>query len=213
MGTIDDAIATADRAWRAHGVGRADRVNLAADLRADLAAAAEDGIGPDVPGFARRLADEAGVRRAPREYLRFLRTSIIGALLGGAVGFVVLMVVHPLMVYLFDLPRSVKVPIALAAGVFYGTVVALAVTGSVVAVRVGLRDLPYMGNTAKAMTVLIPVAALVTPLTMGFARLTGYSTNFLVVVAECALILAAHMGAVLLARRWALREPRTSFAV
>ncbi|GAA0713427.1 hypothetical protein Drose_21905 [Dactylosporangium roseum] len=212
MDTIDDAVMIADREWRACGVRRRDRTALAADLRLDLESAAADGvtprqlIGDDLRGFARRLADEAGVRRAPHEYGRVIRTALTGAVLGGCAGAVVLMIAYPLMVRLVDLPRGFRVPLLLAVLLYYGTAAGLAAGGAVVAVRLRLRDLPGVRRTANAMLVLVPLAGVVvTPVVMRFARSTGYSTAPLVVAAEAGLVVAAVAGAVALARRWSMR--------
>ncbi|MEV4755888.1 hypothetical protein AB0J86_12350 [Micromonospora sp. NPDC049559] len=214
MDTIDDAIATAEAEWRAYGVHRSDAATLAADLRSELESAAADGITPaqllggDVRGLARRLADEAGVRRTPRAYGRVLRTALVGALLGAALGYLVLLAVYPAMVRLVDLPRDVEVPILLAVLLYYGGAAAVVVVvGAVAAVRVHLRDLPGARSTGNAMSLLLPLAGVVvTPITIGFARSTGYSDSGPVVLAEVALVVAAVTGAVVLARRWALRD-------
>ncbi|MEU8086872.1 hypothetical protein AB0B57_25065 [Micromonospora sp. NPDC049101] len=55
----------------------------------------------------------------------------------------------------------------------------------------------------------MPAAGIVvTPITVGFAWATDYSTAPAVVVAEIAMVLAALAGATMLARRLSLREGR-----
>ncbi|WP_433125610.1 hypothetical protein ACQPWW_23615 [Micromonospora sp. CA-240977] len=215
MDTIDRLLGEVDQAWRVHGVGSADRAALAADLRLDLRAAAADGgdptqlIGDDVAGFARRLADEAGVRRVRSDYGRVLGTALVGAVLGAVLGAGLLMAAAPIFVRMVDIPRSIDVPIQLAVAVYYGVPAAVVAAAAVVAVRMWLRDLPQIRRTARMMSVLVPAAGLlVTPVTVGFAWSTDYSTAPAVVLAEVALVLAALAGATVLARRLALRDGR-----
>lgn len=212
MDTIDRVLAETDRAWRAYGVGSADRTALAADLRQDLQAAAADGIDParligdDVPGFARRLADEAGARRPRREYGRLLGTALLGAALGGALGFALLLALAPVFIRATGSPRSIDVPVQVAVAVYYGLPAAVVVAGAVIAVRRRLRDLPGIVRTAWWMAVLLPVTGMImTPVTMAFAYTTGYSTAPPTVLTEIAMVLAALAGATIAARRLALR--------
>ena len=213
MQTIDSTIAAVDRAWRAYGIDAADRAALAADLRLDLRAAADDGIepdrllGPDVAGFARRLADEAGLRRVPRQSDRLIAVALGGAAAGAAVGYLLMELAYPLLARTIDFSWAGRVPVQVAVVGFYGVPAAVLVAGAIIAVRFGLRDLPRIRRTAVAMMVLLPVAGmLVTPLTMAFAWSTGYSAAAPVLAAEIAMVLAAISGATLLARRWALRD-------
>ncbi|MEU4471000.1 hypothetical protein [Micromonospora sp. NPDC023888] len=217
MDTIDRLLGEADRAWRGYGVGSADRAALAADLRLDLRAAAADGgdpaqlIGGDVAGFARRLADEAGVRRVRGDYGRVVGTALIGTVLGAVLGYGLLESAYPVFVHLIDIPRSIDVPIQLAVAVAYGIPAAVVAAGAVIAVRIQLRDLPRIRRTAQLMSVLVPVAGIVvTPVTVAFAWATDYSFAPPVVVTEIAMVLAALAGATVLARRLSLREGRTA---
>ncbi len=214
MDTIDNALATADRAWRAYGVRRADRAALAADLRLDLESAAADGVGPtqllgaDVPGFARRLADEAGVRREPPALGPLLGTALVGGTLGAALGVAVLALLDTLTVNLLELTTNPGVPVWILVVAYYGIPAALVVAGAVTTVRARLRDLPRIRATANAMVLLLPLAGIIiTPITMAFAAMTGYSTSSPAVVIEMLLVAGALAGAIVLARRWALREP------
>ena len=215
MDTIDRLLGEADQAWRGDGVGSADRAALAADLRLDLRAAAADGgdpaqlIGGDVAGFARRLADEAGVRRVRSDYGRILGTALIGAMAGAVLGYGLLMAAYPAFVRMVDIPRSIDVPVQLAVAVYYGVPAAVVVVGAVIAVRSRLRDLPKIRKTARIMSVLLPAAVIIiTPITIAFAWSTDYSTALAVVLAEIAMVLAALAGATVLARRLSLREVR-----
>jgi hypothetical protein len=209
---VDKVMATAEHEWRAYGVRRSDRAALAADLRLDLESAAADGIAPaqllgtDVRGFARQLADEAGVERMPPEYLRLLGTMLVGAALGAVLGYVVLVFAgRPFVGLLQELGA---VPIQLAVVVYYAIPAAVVVAGAVAAVRFHLRDLPRVRATAWAMMLLLPIAgAVITPVTMAFAWTTDYSTSAHVVLAEIVIVAAALAGATVLARRWSLREP------
>jgi hypothetical protein len=212
---IDSALSAADRAWRAYGVDPADRAALAADLRLDLQAAAGDGrtpgqlLGPDVGAFARRLADEAGVPRTLPEHRRVLETAFIGAVLGAVVAWALMAAAYPLFLRMVTPPDSVRVPIPVTLGIYYGVPAAVVVAGAVAAVRIRLRHLPRIRSTARAMSVLLPVAGLlITPVTMGFAWTTDYSVAEPVVLAEIAMVLAALAGATVLARIWALRDRR-----
>ncbi len=213
MNTIDGALAEADRAWRAYGVGSADRAALADDLRLDLQAAVADGgdptqlLGGDIAGFARRLADEAGVRRVCGDYRRLLGTALIGAALGGLLGYAILTALYPMLVRIVDLPRSFEVPIQLALAVYYGVPAGVVVVGAVTAVRLRLRDLPRIRRTAWMMSLLMPAAGiLITPITMAFAWSTGYSTAPEVIATEVAMVLATLAGATVLARRLSIRD-------
>ncbi len=215
METIDSVLSEADRAWRAHGVSSADRRLLAADLRLDLAAAAADGgdpvqlVGGDVAGFARRLADEAGVRRVRPEYRRLLLTALAGALLGSLLGAGIFRALYPLLVHMIDIPRSIEIPVQVAVVVYYGVPAAVVVAGAVTAVRLRLRDLPQIRRTALLMSLLLPTAGIVvTPITMAYAWSTDYSTAPEVLVVEVVMVLAALAGATVLARRLSLRERR-----
>ncbi|MBE1490364.1 hypothetical protein [Plantactinospora soyae] len=215
METIDSVLATADRALRRYGIGTTDRAALIADLRLDLQAAAGDGISPaqligsDVADFARRLADEAGLARVPSERSRLLGTTLVGSTIGAVIGGVLLAVAYPLLVRWVDLPRSFHVPVQVAVLVYYGVPAIMVVAAAVIAVRLTLRTVPQIRDTAKAMMLLLPLAGIViTPLTMAFARSTGYSTAAPVLVAEIAMVLGAISGATLLARRWSLRDRR-----
>ncbi|MET8091404.1 hypothetical protein [Micromonospora sp. NPDC005220] len=217
MDIIDSLLGEADQAWRAYGVDSADRAALAADLRLDLRAAAADGgdpvqlIGGDVAGFARRLADEAGVRRVRRGYGRILGTALIGAVLGAVLGYGLLMAAYPAFVRMFDAPRSIHVPTQLAVAVYYGVPAAVVAVGAVIAVRTRLRDLPRIQKTARIMSMLLPAAGIIiTPITIAFAWSTDYSTAPAVVVAEIGMVLAALAGATVLARRLSLREGRVA---
>lgn len=214
MDTIDQALATADKAWRAHGVRRADRATLAADLRLDLEAAAADGVPPeqlldgDVAGFARRLADEAGLHREPAELDRLLGTALFGAVIGAGIGGVLIYVVFPAFIAMTDLSLRLNLPVQVGVGLYFGIPAAIVVAAAVVAVRLGLPQLAHIRSTCRAMAALLPIAGLaITPITMGFAWTTGYSDAPPVVLMEVLIVLAALAGATVLARHWALREP------
>jgi hypothetical protein len=211
--TVERAIAAATKAWRAYGVGPADRAALAEDLRLDLRDAVADGrtpadlLGPDVAAFARRLADEAGVERVAAENGRVLGTALIGGLLGAIPAMLLLMAGYPLLVHWLGISRSGRVPVQVAVAVYYGIPSIFVLAGAIIAVRVRMRDLPRIRPTVHAMALLLPVAAIViTPITMGFAWIMGYSTSAPVVLIELALVGGALAGAIVLARRWALRE-------
>jgi hypothetical protein len=126
---------------------------------------------------------------------------------------VVLTALFPVFVEGMDAPSSLGVPVQVAVGLYYGVPAVVVVAGAVAAVRWRLRDLPRIKVTARLMCLLLPVAGIViTPITMGFAWLTGFSTAPLVVLAEAAMALGALAGATVLARRWSLRDRRPAVA-
>ncbi|MBM2621385.1 hypothetical protein JIG36_38370 [Actinoplanes sp. LDG1-06] len=213
--SVDALIDSADREWRALGVRPGDRSTLVAELRTELEAAAADGLDPaelvgtDVARFALRVAEESGVDRTPARYGQVLGVATVGALLAVVVGFVVVMGLHQAFVAAFDLPRNFRVPVWLAAGVFYGGVGAVVVAGAVLAVRIVLRDAARIRHTAARMTLLLPPA--VTAAVAGAVAL-GWSMDFpltpIVIGAEAAIVVAGFLAATALARRWSVTARR-----
>ncbi|MEV5769090.1 hypothetical protein AB0L34_31660 [Micromonospora sp. NPDC052213] len=208
---VDNILAAADRQWRTLGIHRRDRVSLAADLRVELEAAAADGLDPakllgaDPTEFALRIAEEAGLERTPPRYGQVLGVAAAGAMLSLVVGYIVVIGLHQAFVAAFDLPRSVRVPVWLAAGVFYGGVAAIVVAGAVLAVRLALRDATRIRHTTARMTLPLPptVAAAIAA-----AAAFGWALNFpltpLAIGTETAIVLAAFLAATALARRWSV---------
>ncbi|WP_250038322.1 DUF1048 domain-containing protein [Paractinoplanes maris] len=208
---IDSVLATADREWRTLGVHRRDRVSLATDLRAELEAAGADGLSPadllgaDPAGFARSLAEESGVERAAPRYGTILGVAGAGAVVALVAGYALVAGLHQVFVAAFDLPRGTRVPIWLAAGVFYGGVVAVVVAGAVLSVRIALRDVPRIRHTAARMTLLLPPAFGAAILAAAAAgRAMDFALTPAAISTEAAIVLAAFFGATALARRWSL---------
>ncbi|MBQ1052751.1 hypothetical protein KBX50_30390 [Micromonospora sp. C51] len=205
---VDHLLAAADREWRALGIHRRDRATLAADLRSELDAATADGIDPaellgtDPTGFALRIAEEAGVQRIPPRYGQVLGVASAGAVLSLISGYILVIGLHQAFVAAFDLPRDVRVPVWLAAGIFYGSVAAVVVAGAVLAVRIALREVPRIRHTATRMTLLLPptiAAAIAAAAAFGWAL--DFPLTPLAIGTEATIVLAAFLAATALARR------------
>jgi hypothetical protein len=204
---VDGLVTATDRQWRALGVHRDDRVTLAADLRAELEAAVADGVDPadlvgaDITGFARRVAEEAGVDQTPPLYGQVLGVATAGAVLSLIAGYGVVIVLYSVFVAAFDLPRDTHVPIWLAAGVFYGAVAAVVVAGAALGVRLVLRHASRIRNTASKMSLLLPPALTVA---IAAAAAFGWAFDFTltpaVIGTESVIVLAGFLAATATAR-------------
>jgi hypothetical protein len=212
---VDGLVTATDRQWRALGVRPGDRMTLTADLRAELEAAAADGLDPadlvgaDVIGFARRVAEEAGVERTPPLYGQVLGVATAGALLSLIVGYCAVMGLHEVFVAAFDLPRGVHVPIWLAAAVFYGGVAAVVVSGAALGVRLVLRHASRIRDTARKMSLLLPpalTAAIAAAAAVGWAL--DFALTPAVIGAEAAIVLAGFLAATATARRLSVTAKR-----
>jgi len=206
--TIDHALTLVEREWRRRHVDPRDRAALREDLRLDLEAAQSEGIRPDelikgdVRDFAARLADEAGARRIPFAYRRLLLNALIGTLPGALLGYWMLYGVHMPIVG----ATSRQPTVAELAG-FYSALGALVLAGSLLTVWLRMRDLPAMGRTVLGMALAMPVTALAAiPVAMLFAWSVNYSSAFPVLVVEASLVCGPLAGAVVVVRRWALRD-------
>jgi hypothetical protein len=212
---VDGLVTATDRQWRALGVRPGDRMTLTADLRAELEAAAADGLDPadlvgaDVTGFALRVAEEAGVERTPPLYGQVLGVATASALLSVIVGYCVVIGLHDVFVAAFDLPRDVHVPIWLAAAVFYGGVAAVVVTGAALGVRLVLRHASRIRDTARKMSLLLPpalTAAIAAAAAVGWAL--DFALTPAVIGAEAAIVLAGFLAATATARRLSVTAKR-----
>jgi hypothetical protein len=164
---------------------------------------------PQRTASARRLADEAAVDREPSALGPLVGTALVGAVLGAVLGFAAFRLVYSVGADPLESMAGSRIPVQVVLVVYYGLPAAAVVAGAVAAVRYRLRSLPRIRATAHAMMVLMPIAGLLaTPATMAFAWTTGYSTSTQVLAAEVLIVVAALAGAVVLARRWALRERR-----
>jgi hypothetical protein len=149
------------------------------------------------------------VERIPPRYGSVLGVASVGAVIALVVGYVVVIGLYDAFVAAFDLPRSVRVPLWLAAGVFYGGVALVVVAGAALAVRVALRDVPRIRHTTTRMTLLLPpgLGAAIAAVAVLSSALDVALTP-LAVGTETATILAAFLGATALARRWSVTAAR-----
>ena len=107
---IADAVQALDREWRRMQLSRTDREGLAAEVAADLEAAAADGVGPgdllgpDPAGFAREAADSRGCIPQARAYGRTVVGGLTGLVVTTVVAYPLMQLLHAALVALVDLP-------------------------------------------------------------------------------------------------------------
>lgn len=208
---VGDLLGQLERAWRRSGVPRADRRAMREEVGLDLRAAASDGVdpaallAPDVETFAREAAEARGVARHEAAYAR----SVAGGLVGAAAALMVAVIGSPLIyeVLVDRVQMSGRYPLPVLGAVgAWGAFGLFCLAGALVGVWAVLRGRSKAWATVWRAAVVLPVVALVvTLLTMLFARSTGYSMESGVLAVEAVLTLAGCAGALLLARRWALR--------
>lgn len=207
---IADAVQALDREWRRMRLSRTDRDELAAEVFADLEAAAVDGVGPahllgpDPAGFAREAADSRGFVPKPGAYGRTLVGGVAGLLVIAVIAYPVTQLLYAALTAAVDLPFRWGF-----AGAFLGvgTIAVVALLGTLAGVSAALR-----GRWAARTTVTR--AGLLLPLTVGaaggvataYAQHRNVSTDDQTVLTEIVIVVAGWVVALIAARCWALRS-------
>ena len=160
---VDAATTELDRSLRRLHLTRSDRRTVVDDVRADLQAAADDGVdpatllGPDVDAFARAAIDAGGFTPQPRDHLRVVGGGVITAIAVVAAAYVlIVMVLTPILSAAFTLDGRYP-----EAGplVVYGALVLLGLAGTLVGLRQLLAGRPAARETFRRAALLLPIGA------------------------------------------------------
>jgi len=215
------------RTWRRLGVPQKVVREMAAELEADLAAAAAEGyspvsvVGAEAKAFAAAWATERGVVR-PRLRLALTATAaVLGAIPGaGFALFVVYGLSSDGMAEIFDgdvirvgenayappLSPPVWLVLTLCA---LGAVFAYAGAVGAVAAALHLRLDPVVGRTVHRLAVTLPVATVAAVgATILYSSTTNFSTNFNVVVADVVVATTVFAASAALVRFDTIRRER-----
>ena len=215
---VNAATTTLERSLRRLRLTSKDRRSILEEVRADLKAAAADGvapqalIGPDPDAFARQAAAAAGYLPRRGEYGRVLLGGALGALAALVGGYLLLdLVVFPLFASMFDLGGFHPVLGAYA----FMSALALAVTLGVLGLlALLLRDRAAARATLARAAVLLPVVATLGVVLVGGAAMDFQAPAYVEVIGRRAALVALLLaGALLAARTWALRSPRAEPSV
>jgi hypothetical protein len=214
------------RTWKELGVPRVAREEMAAELEADLAEAAEAGVAADVyiGGAPRDVAVAwARERGLVRPRLRLVLTgaaAVVGAVPGAAFGlFAAYGLSSPAIGQMFGDevrvgPASYEMyyePPGWLILALYALGAAFAYAGALAAVRAVLtwRHDPAAGSTVRALTAWLPLVVLGTiAATITFSWLLGHSTSARVVVADVVVAAAALAFGAALVRALSVRAAR-----
>jgi hypothetical protein len=210
------------RTWRKLGVSRADADEMAAELEADIAAAASEGHGPqtivgaDVQAFARAWAEQRGNVRGRLHLATSAIAALVGAVPGAAFGlFVAYGLSSQAMADIFGGKRirvgpnqyetaPLSVPTWLLLALYaLGAMFAYAGAVGAVALALHLRLDPIVRRTVKALAAALPFACVAAvAATVGYASTTDFSTRSHVVIADL-LVAAVVFGGCVAAIRYA----------
>lgn len=213
---VDATTAELERALRRLHLAAADRRAIVAEVRADLEAAAVDGmspsalIGPDVETFAREAAEARGHHPRRAQYPRVAIGGTLAAA-GGAVAAYLLIVefLVPLFSSWFDLDghHPVAGPVVAWAGMGLAAVLV-----TLLVLHLLLRGREAARETVRRVSVLVPLA-----MAAGIAAAVavGQSNDYAagVVVVEAVIIVVPVTIALVVARWSAVRERRTGDAL
>lgn len=218
---------TVTRALRSFGMPRALVRTLAADLRSELAAAAEAGsgqeaiVGGDARAFAARLAEAHGYTPVP---LRLFGLTAAALFPMAAIAFIVYVVIAgggpnlglPYMTVAVERNESNRAFLdAIGEGWFiaatYTVAVLLGLTLTLggAAAYLAVRGDTCVGRTVRNLAIGMPIGAFAgTAIAMAVGRATDYSDNADVIAVECVIVAAAITAGIFAARQLARRRPR-----
>jgi hypothetical protein len=207
---VESAARDLDRELRRLRIPRSGRAELLAEVRADLRAAADDGIRHDallgdVGAFAREAVAARGWTPRPRDWWSATSTAVTVGAVALGLGYLLLVeVLNPLLSTWVDLGRHYPVagPVLVYAGLaLIGLAGALTGFGSFLAGR------PAARNSVLRAALLLPLAAaLGVGVAILFGRSQAYSTAPQVVLVEVMVVGIACAAALWLARWWGLRS-------
>lgn len=207
---VEVLLSELDRTWRRDGVRPVDRREMIGDVAPDLEAASRDGIDPrtlltpDPASFARQVAEARGVDRLRSDYPRMLFGAAVGAAAAFVLGWRLALIMVTDLTERVELERRYEV---LGAVVAYSGLAAFCLAGVIAGIWLALRGRTAVRATLRRVALLLPLAAMVvTPVTIAFARSTGYSTVGSVVLIEAGIVLGGCALALVVARRSALRH-------
>lgn len=220
---MTDVVSTCRSTWRRAGVRRRVAVEMAADLRADLAAAAEDAIpaeqyvGSDPRAFALAWASERGVIEPRARAASTALAALVGALPGATFAlFVAYGLSSTAMAEILDRPIQHGFPEALALPpslllALYALGALFAYGGALAAVSGLLRwrlD-PAVSGTVRSLAVWLPVGtAVAIGASVSFASTRHFSTDARVVVGDVIVAAAVFAGSVIATRLRVIQRAR-----
>lgn len=231
MTQIDETVNRCRREWRRLGVDRTSEDEMAAELAADLTAAAADGqphesvTGPDARELARSWAAARGVVQPRRRILTTATAALVGAVPGaGFALFIAYGLSSQAMAEIFGgnvirvgenaYQPSLSPPVwlilplyAIGAAFAYGGAVAAA------AAVLHVRGDVAAEATTRALAKALPLAtALAILATIAFASTQDFSTDFTVVVADAGVAAAVLATSVAAVRARVVRRNRLTLA-
>ena len=209
---LDATTAELELALRRLHIAAADRRAIVAEVRADLEAAAVDGmspsalIGPDVETFAREAAEARGHQPRQAQYPRVAVGGTLATVVGAVVAYLVIVeFLVPLFSSRFDLDGHY--PVAGPVVAFAGMAVA-GVLVTLVGLHLLLTGRAAARETVRRAAVLVPLATVVgIAAAVAVGRTHEYAVS--IVVVEAVVILIPVVGALVVARWSAIREART----
>ena len=207
---IRAVMAELDRQLGRMHLARQDRRLIMAEVRADLEAAAGDGVSPqtligaDIAAFARETVSLGGYRPRPGHYRRVLIGGVVVATVALVAAYALIIgVVQPALSSWFTLDRHYPV---LGPVVMLCAVVIVGVLGVLVGLRALLAGRVAARETLRRAALLLPVGAAGGAVSViAVASAPGYRVTLGAVTLQ---VLIALLGVVLplaVARWWALR--------
>jgi hypothetical protein len=205
---IGTAIHALEQELRRLGTPRPRREELLEEVRADLRAAADDGLTPraligDVETFAREAIAARGWTPRPRDRWTATGIALLATAAALVVAYVLVEVLNPLFARWFQLDG--RYPVA-GPVLVYGILALAGLGGGLAAFARFLGGRPAARPSVLRAALLLPVGAVLGVVAaVAFGRSQDYATSAPVITTEVVLIAVPCAAALWLARWWGLR--------
>lgn len=207
---VSSAVSDLDRRLRRMRVARSDRRMIVEEVRADLQAAAADGVGPavllgpDVDAFARRAIGAGGYRTRPRDYPRILAGGVLMAgIVIVAMCWLIMGVLQPAFSSWFDLDGRYP---TLGPIVVFGGIALAGLLGALIGLRTMLGKDPAARATVRRAALLLPIgSAAGVVAVLAVANSPDYRSTPGVVTVQVLFVVGGAAIALVAARWWAVQ--------